>query len=206
MPIDTVPSYVPPIPVLTITWPVVRKLLVETVEALTGLARGRVLVETLADRRPADTAPYCTLYFRDIEPLPVNEGDWYFDSADDITIDATQVHDNESLATVRIMFWGAEAFFEATKLMQAFHAQRRFNDLWQLIGFAGFDMVQDISTEYNGQIQQRAFFNMQFYVCLGRAFPADWFKVSQWEIQKPDSNGFTTGVFQLPGDESWPCP
>lgn len=198
---DVFPSYLPPelttegrqFPLLKTTWLAVRKLFVESTEALTGYARGRVLVETMSDRRPADGAPYCTLWFKNLEPLAVNVGDFYFDyetEDPDKTIDAVQVLDNESFCTVQFSFWGNGAYNEATRFMQTLHAQRRYHDLWRVVGFAGIDAVQDISAQYGAKIQQRAFFNLDFYVCLGRALPADWFDVSQWGIALPKNKDY----------------
>lgn len=101
---------------ITVTWPVIRKLFVEATEVLTGYGRGRALVETMTDRRPTEGSPYCTLWFKSLEPLPVNVGDFYFD--DEEAPDATQLIDNESLCTVQFSFWGNGAFAEA-------HQQRR---------------------------------------------------------------------------------
>jgi hypothetical protein len=56
----------------------------------------------------------------------------------------------------------------------------RFADLWRGIGYAGIDSVQDISTQYGAKIQQRAYFNFDFYVYFGRSYPVDYFKLSSW--------------------------
>ena len=165
-------------PVLITTWPVVRKLLVETTERLTGYERGRVLVETKTDRRPADGNPYVTIWFKSLEPLSVNEGNVYIDEEEQ-----HQVIDNESFCTVQFNFWGDDAYTEALKFMQSLHARQREFDLWQILGFSGIDSVQDISQQYGGKIQQRAFFNLSFYVLLGRVFPVEWFNISQWIIE-----------------------
>lgn len=172
--------------VLKITAPRVRKLFVEATETLTGYERGRVLIETYTDRRPADGKPYCTLWFKNLEPLPVNVGDWYFSDVEEG--DAIQIIDNESLCVIQFSFWGPDAYGEAVSFMQTLHAQRRFHDLWRIVGFAGIDSVQDISTQYGGKIQQRAFFDLSYYVCLGRALPADWFDTSRWLIADPAIN------------------
>lgn len=176
-------STVPDLTHLRVTWPSIRKLFVETTEALTGYARGRVLIETMTDRRPSEGAPYCTLWFKNLEPLVMNVGDFYYG---DDTEDAVQVLDNESHCTVQFSFWGVGAYNEATRFMQTLHAQRRFHDLWRIVGFAGIDSVQDISTQFGAKVQQRAYFNLDFYACLGRALPSDWFNVSQWGIALPD--------------------
>lgn len=186
---DPIPPFVPDLPVLKVTWAQIRKLFVEATEVLTGYARGRVLIETMIDRRPADTGPYCTIWFKNLEPLTVNVGDFYFDFTDDEP-DAAQVIDNESLCAAQFSFWGQGAYNEATRFMQTLHAQRRFHDLWRIVGFAGLDAIQDVSSEYGGKIQQRAYFTLNFYTCLGRALPADWFDTSKWIVAKPANNNY----------------
>ncbi len=166
-----------------ITMAIIRKMFVEVIEQLTGYTRGRVLVETMADRRPVDGKPYCTLWFKNLEPLTYSEGDWQLDTDEPI-----QYQDNETLAMLQISFWGDDAFSEAYRLSQLFHAAARQFDLWRVVGYAGIDQVQDISTSYGAKIQQRAFFNLSFYVCLGRKIPADYFDKSQWGIELPAQN------------------
>lgn len=176
-------TFVPDVPVLQITPEAVTKLFVEVTEALTGYGPGRVLVETKADRRPQDKAPYATLWFKLMEPLPQNEGDWYYESLEyDNNEQAAQVLDNETLCTLQFGFWGDDAYHEAIKLMHALQNANRQFDLWRIVGFAGFDSVQDISVQYGAKIQQRAYFNMDFYVCFGRCYDVDWFKVSNWNL------------------------
>lgn len=183
MSVDTIPSFLPTIPYLQVSMPVVRKLLVETTEVLTGYPRGRVIVETLNDRRPVDGSPYCTLWFKRVEPLVMGPGVTFFDPNDTAnTEQAIQVFNNESHCTVQFSFWGDSALTEAVQFMQQLHSDMRFADLWQILGYSGVDQIQDISTEYGAKIQQRAYFNLDFYVCLGRALPLDWFNVSQWTI------------------------
>lgn len=183
-------SFPPDLPVLKITPQAVRKLLVDTLQAMTGYAAGRVLIETKADRRPQDKAPYCTLWFKNAEPLVQNDGDFYYDDSDD-TADGLQVLDNETLVTVQINFWGDDAYGEAMSAAQALqNAQRNF-DLWRIIGFAGIDGVQDISVQYGAKIQQRAYFNLNFYVCYGRSYPIYWFNVTDWRMKSPAQNNYS---------------
>lgn len=175
-----------PIPdLLTITPKAVRKLFADVLKAITGLSEGRVIIETKADRRPPEGL-YCSLWFKSMTPLPQNDGDFEYDPDYGIDDPLNQILDNETLCTVQINFWGDDAYDKAAETMQALQSGARFADLWRIIGFAGIDAVQDISTQYGAKIQQRAFFNLDFYVCFGRAYPIDYFNVSQWMISLPE--------------------
>lgn len=180
-------SFPPDVPVLKVTPIAVRKLLVDVMQAITGYKVGRVLVETKADRRPQDGSPYCTLWFKNSEPLVQNDGDYYIDTPDySSDVNGVQVLDNETLVTVQINFWGDGAYDEALKACQTLQNAQRFFDLWRVIGYAGIDSVQDISVQYGAKIQQRAYFNFDFYVCYGRMYPLEYFKISQWQITEPE--------------------
>lgn len=179
----------PDLPVLKVTPQAVRKLLVDVMQTITGYAAGRVLIETKADRRPQDRAPYCTLWFKNSELLVQNNGDYYIDTPDYTSdVDGMQVLDNETLVTVQINFWGDGAYDEALAASHALQNAQRFFDLWRVLGYAGIDSVQDISVQYGAKIQQRAYFNLDFYVCYGRMYPLEYFKISQWSIKTPERN------------------
>lgn len=165
----------------------VRKLLVDVMQRVTALPNGRVLIETKADRRPSEGL-YCTLWFKELTPLVQNDGDFEYNTDEPTTELITQTLDHESLCTVQLTMWGDDAYDRVTDAMQALqNAQRQF-DLWQILGFAGFDSVQDISVQYGAKIQQRAFVNLHYYACLGKKYPSDWFDVSQWEMNLPAKN------------------
>lgn len=157
-------------------------LFVHTLQQITGLPAGRVIIETKADRRPPEGL-YCTVWFKELEPLVQNEGDFEYplDSYDNDE-PATQILDNESHCVVQIEMWGDDAYARAIDAMQALQNSQRFEDLWRVIGFAGIDYVRDISVQYGAKIQQRAYFNLSYYVCLGKKYPADWFKDTQWVL------------------------
>lgn len=172
--------------VLACTPEVVQKLLQEVTCAMTGYDADHVLIETKADRRPQDTKPFASLWFKNAEPLRQDQGDIYIDQDAPDSEDGIQVLDNETLFTVQFNFWGRGAYSTALSVVSALQNARRFFDLWRLIGFAGIDAVQDISAVYGAQVQQRAYFNCDFYACFGRKYPVDWYKVSQWELDVPD--------------------
>jgi len=153
----------------------VRKLLVETMETIACLKPGRVLVEGKTDHRPSEGL-YCTLWFKRARPEAYNDAEEYEDIYNpDVFHERLR---NETLVEVQVSFWGDGAQDAALETVSRLHRSAREKDLWRVIGFAGVDSVQDIPSVYEGQIRQRALFNLQFYVCYGRRYPAECFDVS----------------------------
>ena len=152
----------------------VRKLLVETIEAITGLASGRVLIEGVSDKRPSEGL-YCTLWFKSARPEMYN--DPYFDPET-----GDEYLDNETLVEVQASFWGDGARDMALETVSQLSRSERERDLWMVIGFAGVDSVEDIPSVSMGQIRQRAIFNFKFYVCYGRRYPAECFDTSNISV------------------------
>lgn len=162
----------------------IEKLLVGILERVTGLAKGRVIIEGKDGPRPPDGL-YCTLWWKDAIPEPQNEGDFTYDGPEceyDKSPPITQHLRNESYCTVQISFWGAGAFDMALATVAALQNAQRWFDLWRVLGYGGVDRVQDISAAFRGRIQGRSFFNLSFYACFGTSFPADWFDSAAWEI------------------------
>lgn len=170
---------------LTMTLDTIRKTLVEVIEKVTGLPEGRVIREGYSDRRPK-SGLYCTLWFRAVEPLVQNAGDWYFDDENELQ----QNLRNESICTVRIAFWGPRAYEKALETVGFLQNNQREFDLWRIMGYGGIDQVEDLSTAYLGKEQPRSQFNFTFHACLGAEYPADWFDTSQWVISLPQHNDY----------------
>ena len=158
--------------------------LVRVFEAITGLGEGRVLRENYNDRRPKGGL-YCTLWFKNASPLQQNDGDFEIDEESGELIQTLR---NETLFTAQVSFWGPLAYEAALSAASALQNSERWADLWRIIGYAGIDDVQDISTAYLGQVQPRAFFNFNFYVCLGVKYSSGWFDKSKWRIKEPEHN------------------
>lgn len=171
-------------PDIIVTPEVLNNTLVAVFEDITGFDKGRVLRENYNDRRPSGGL-YCTLWLKSAEPLPQNDGDF---EIDEITGDMEQTLRNETYFTVQVSFWGSRAYEAALSAVSALQNSQRWADLWRIIGFAGIDRVQDISTAYLGKIQPRAFFNFNFYVCLGAKYPADWFTKFTLRLNMPEHN------------------
>ena len=174
----------------------VKELLVGTLEKITGLPPGRVIRETEAGPRPSSSNAgfennglYCSLWWKTFEPLPQNGGD-YSEAPEheglpedyDKSRPIIQHLRHEAWCEVQVSFWGAGAFEMAVQTVQALQADARWFDLWRVLGFGGVDYIQDVSTAFRGQIQNRCFFTLSFYACFGADYPADWFDTAQWEI------------------------
>ncbi len=173
---------------IVVTTPLeVEKLLVATIEGIMGMP-GRVFVQTEMGPRPPEGL-YATIWFRDTQLLNQSQGYWEFPSKTKIR-PAVQKLANPSLVTVQVSFWGAEAYHKAIELTHGLQNAQRFFDLWRPLGYAGVDPVQDISTAFEGRIQQRAFFNFRFYVLYGAEYPGDWFNTSRWNLRPPEHPGY----------------
>lgn len=161
----------------------VKKLLASVLEGLTGLGSGRVIWEASAGPRPSEGL-YCSLWWKDLELLPQNGGDYATSEAPgpDKENPITQTLRNESWCTVQVSFWGPKAFETAVRTVQALQTGDRYFDLWKMLGYGGTDAIQDISAAFGGRIQGRCFFNLSFYACFGADYPVDWFDISQWAI------------------------
>jgi hypothetical protein len=162
---------------------IVQTLLVTTMQSITGLAPGRVIVETEAGPRPS-SGLYCSLYWKRIQPLAQNEGSYRTDESGDYL----QYLNNESYCSVQVNFWGPGAMQAAAYAAGALQDDSRNFDLWRPLGYGGVGDIQDISTSFGGKIQQRVFFDLEFYACLGAEYPADFFSSSQWREALPLNN------------------
>lgn len=181
----------------------IEKLLVGVLERITGLGKGRVLVEDNTGPRPSDGL-YCTLWWKDATPEPQNDGDFTDDGPEcdyDKSHPLTQHLRNETYCTVQVSFWGKGAFEMALSAVSALQNAERWFDLWRVLGYGGVDRVQDISAAFRGLVQGRAFFNLTFYACFGAEYPSDWFDTMTLEIE---SNG-TLNTMEIPEAEP-DCP
>jgi hypothetical protein len=159
--------------VTAITNASLRALLVQCVQDTLGYPAGRVIVENMSDRRPEDGAPYATIWIKRTKFLVQNEGD--FEST---VSGMEQILHNECIITAQFSVYGADAYGETIKLSNAIHSANRWRDLWRVLGYAGQSSVQDISMLFGAKIQQRAFFDVDFYAYMGSAINIDWFNTA----------------------------
>lgn len=154
-----------------------------------GQDEGRVLVETRAGIRPPKGF-YIGIWWQSVEPLPDYTGDaeYYENDADNTLIEKRFLI---SKVNVRFTGYGELAYQKMLKIRVAIDSDARFADLWQIIGFAGTSEIQDISTEWQGVMHQRAYFDLYFYASLGEEFNSDYFTKGSFNI----NNG---------GDEIYP--
>ena len=165
-------------------------LLRHFVMEILDFADERVLIETKAGPRPADGAPYATLYWRNQELLPQFDGDMTFTPTEDedefpfVDCKGIETRENPALCTVRFSVWGNDAYNLASELRYALDSANRNFDLWTVLGYAGVGNVQDLSAAFGGKIQQRAFIELSFYACFGRRYDLDWFNRVPFAINK----------------------
>lgn len=176
-------------------------LLRQFVMAALDMPDNRVLIETKTGPRPMDGSAYCTLYWKDQEVLPQFDGDMVFAPVEDEDeypfINGIETRENEALCIVRFSVWGNDAYRLASELRYALDSANRNFDLWTVLGFAGVGNVQDLSVEFGGKIQQRAFIELSFYACFGRRYDLDWFNRVPMAVNKE------TNIYPR---EKQPCP
>lgn len=161
----------------------INAILINTIEQIGVLdvdgTTGRVLVETRAGIRPTKGF-YVGIWWQSIEALPDYTGDAeYYENIDEELIERRHFM---SKVNIRLTGYGELAYQKMLILRVALDSDARFTDLWQIIGFAGTSEVQDISTEWQGVIHQRAYFDFYFYACLGNDFNADYFTKGKFNI------------------------
>ena len=179
-------------------------VLVHVLESATGLGSGKVILEGgNQGPRPASDSQdslYCSLWWKRMEPLPQNTGD-YADNTDPCDYDnagpITQHLRNETWCTVQVSFRGASAFSKAVEAAAALQNDERFFDLWKILGYGGIESIQDATAPFRGGVQPHAFFNLSFYACFGSEHQAEWFRNSQWAIL-----GYPEGQ-SIPGVDSF---
>jgi len=168
---------------MILTVETVKTLLHGVMAKVTGLPAERVIWETTGGPRPSEGL-YCSLWWKEFSPLVQNQGEYRVDPENEDSL--IQNLDNETWCVVQVSFWGNASLETAAFTVGALQNDNRHFDLWRVIGYGGVDSIQDISTAFQGMIQQRCFFNLSFYAKFGADYPVDWFDSSQWGIQKPD--------------------
>lgn len=138
----------------------------------------KVLVETKAGIRPP-AGLYATLWWKRIEYLKQYLSDHELTDEDAATWEYIK---NEALCTVQVTFRGPTALNSAHAFRQYIEAGNRLFDLWQLIGFSHASAVIDLSAYYNGAVQQRACFDLEFYAAFTRRYAADYFVTQPFTV------------------------
>lgn len=160
----------------------INKLLIAFCCDILNWTPDRVLIETRTRPRPIEKQ-YITIYWKDLDILVQTAGGGRFVDNDQYIEEL----DNESYCTVELSVRGDNAYNLAVKIRQAIESNQRWFDLWQVIGFAGCDTVHDLSAEYGAKIQQRAVFDLHFYVLLNTTYPADYFEKAPIDINDSET-------------------
>lgn len=161
---------------------------------VTGLPPDYVLVETRNRPRPPDDKPYITMYWKDNDLLPHFEGDFIVPEGEE---DGQEYNEHDAHCTVRLTVRGKDAYNIACNIRRAMDASERQFDLYNVIGFSGATGPTDLSATYGGQVQQRAFTDLSFYVCFGKLYPLAWFNKVPWIVNNSE--------YLFPRGEQ-PCP
>lgn len=141
------------------------------------LAEDHVLVEGRVQPRPTDTTAYVTILWLEQELLNQFDGT-YIPSAEQ------EYLSNDAYCSVRFTVRGKAAYNLASELRYAIERGDRNWDLYNMIGFGGAGPVVDMSAAFGGKVQQRAHFDMSFYVPFGRTYTLAWFKKCGFIVDK----------------------
>lgn len=139
----------------------------------------RVLVETKAGIRPP-AGLYATLWWKWIRYLKQQISDHRLVTEEDAVYEYLK---NEALCSVQITFRGPTALDSTHSFRQYLESGARIFDLWKIVGFSNATDILDLSAYYNGDIQQRACFDLEFYASFMRRYPADYFIKSRLEVE-----------------------
>jgi hypothetical protein len=153
---------------MKLTTDLVNKILIEVIKAGTGLKN--VIVETRNAVRPS-TENYATIYWQQIDTLPIYNGDNSFDKDTD-----TELVLLPAQCKVQLSIFGKDAFNTTINLAAFLQSNLVQFSTHNIIGLSNIDTVQDISTTIGGKIEERASVDIQFYCEFNREFTMDYFE------------------------------
>lgn len=145
------------------------QLIGATLSKISGVPLSNVVAANRTDPRPK--GEWIVFWFNEIEPLGQLNGDSDGEEAETVF---NSVWFNESRCTVSVEYIGLAAFNKATNILHNIESNARYADIWQFLGFSGYEPVRDVSVPYESFVQERAEFTLYFYTCFGKKFPADF--------------------------------
>ena len=154
----------------------VRKLLAITFGALDNQPSDRVILETFADRRPAE-GPFISVFIRQAEPM--------WDSVPlftDKVLDK-EIYKSETWYTCDITTWGKNAFDRAQAIVYMLNYESRHTDIWRYVGGSSVGLIKDVSAIKGGHVLQRARFQFRFYILMSSQVKWDWFNRIEGELE-----------------------
>ena len=80
---------------------------------------------------------------------------------------------------------GKDAFYILTKLKLQLRGATRWADLFNSIGYGGIGDVQNVSSEFNGRIQEMAVVDFEFYAPISDTTAVDYFISGDVTVKEP---------------------
>ena len=80
---------------------------------------------------------------------------------------------------------GKDAFYILSKVRTLLRSATRWADLFKLIGYGSVGNVQNVSSEWNGRIQEMAVMDFEFYAPISETTVIDYFTSGEVTITEP---------------------
>jgi hypothetical protein len=155
-------------------------------QGLSNVATIPVVILPLNAPQPANN--YLSIYVKDVTPEDWDVYSWV-DTGDALV----ETQRMETYFKAEITCWGANAKQNLMDIYAGVKSSDRYKDMWASLGYAGRGDVQDISAEFMGKVQHRAFFDLFFYANLIYTNPdADWGNVAQIGVSETDKGNLET--------------
>ncbi len=100
----------------------------------------------------------------------------------------TETIKTQNLISVGINFYGGNAIQDASKLSHSLYSAKRYEDLWQIIGFGECKEVEDLTALETGAQKVRARLVINFHAQLTDAFDSDYFDQVDVTVKNEERN------------------
>lgn len=148
---------------------------------------------------PVPVDPYATIYLQPIDHQPHDTSTY-----DDVEGEQTQR--GLALVTFSISLWGGDDVMQvANRVRVSTEADSRIYDIYQESGKGAVGNIQDLTSEYEGNRQRRAEFNLSLYATLSETFDVECF--DKTDFTTPDGDTETIGLNNPPpSQDTTGCP
>ena len=100
----------------------------------------------------------------------------------------TETIKTQNLISVGINFYGANAIQDASKLSHSLYSAKRYEDLWQIIGFGECKEIEDLTALETGAQKVRARLVINFHAQLTDTFDSDYFDQVDVTVNNEERN------------------
>ena len=108
----------------------------------------------------------------------------------------TETMRGTSWCQVRLQFFGESAFATAIKAKNVLNSNNRLFDLIRATGYGSIGEVKENSFPYQGRIEDRAYFNVDFYANFAAEFLSNYIRRVKGTIKRDDKDNVPYKVFE----------